>query len=43
MEVMNEDNHRIRDEIEVLHGKYDALKKFAQSKKILLPPELEHL
>lgn len=43
IESMNDDNHRIRDEVEVLRHKYDALKKFAHSKKIALPPELENL
>lgn len=41
MEMMNEDTHRIHDEAEALKAKYEALKKFAISKKILLPPELE--
>jgi transcription factor MAFF/G/K len=41
MELMNEDTLRIFDEVEVLKGKYEALKKFAIAKKILLPPELE--
>uniref|UniRef100_A0A6M2DID4 Putative bzip transcription factor mafk n=1 Tax=Xenopsylla cheopis TaxID=163159 RepID=A0A6M2DID4_XENCH len=43
MEMMQEDNTRIMEEIMAWRGKYDALKKFAASKKIPLPPELEHL
>ncbi|KAF4519545.1 hypothetical protein B566_EDAN009448 [Ephemera danica] len=41
METMLENNNKMRDEIEALHSKYDALKKFAAQKKIPLPPELE--
>lgn len=41
--MMNEDNMRIRDEIDILRGKYVALKKFAHEKKISLPPEMEAL
>jgi hypothetical protein len=40
---MNEDNLRIRDEVDVIRAKYTALKKFALDKKIALPPELETL
>ncbi|XP_061725235.1 transcription factor MafK [Cydia fagiglandana] len=43
MELMQEDNNRIRDEIEALRSKYDALKRFAVMKNIPLPPELELL
>lgn len=43
MEQMQDDNNRIRDEIDALRGKYDALKRFAMLKNIPLPPELEHL
>lgn len=43
IEMMNEDNMRIRDEIDILRGKYVALKKFAHEKKISLPPEMEAL
>lgn len=43
IELMNEDNMRIRDEIDVIRAKYTALKKFAHDKKINLPPELEGL
>lgn len=38
---MNDENMRIREEIEVMRSKYSALKKFAVEKKILIPPELE--
>jgi hypothetical protein len=40
---MNDDNMVIRDEIDVIRAKYVALKKFANDKKISLPPELENL
>lgn len=40
---MNEDNMRVRDEIDVIRNKYIALKKFALEKKINLPPELDAL
>lgn len=40
---MNEDNMRIRDEVDIIRAKYVALKKFAHDKKITLPPELETL
>ncbi|OAD55743.1 Transcription factor MafK [Eufriesea mexicana] len=41
MEAMQEDNNRMREEIESWHSKYQALKKFALEKKIHIPPELE--
>lgn len=41
MEAMQEDNNRMREEIESWHSKYQALKKFAQEKKIIIPPDLE--
>jgi len=40
---MNDHNLRIREEIDVLRAKYEALKKFAHGKKIALPPELDSL
>ncbi|XP_049882389.1 transcription factor MafK isoform X2 [Pectinophora gossypiella] len=43
MELMQEENARIREEIDALRGKYDALKRFAHMKNIPLPPELEIL
>ncbi|KAM3968758.1 MAF bZIP transcription factor K [Aphomia sociella] len=43
MEMMQEENTRIREEIDALRGKYDALKRFAIMKNIPLPPELELL
>lgn len=43
IELMNEDNMRIRDEVDIIRAKYSALKKFAHDKKISLPPELENL
>ncbi|KPJ14154.1 Transcription factor MafK [Papilio machaon] len=43
MEAMQEENTRIRDEIEALRSKYDALKRFAMMKSIPLPAELEML
>lgn len=41
MEAMQDDNVRIREEVDTLRGKYEALKKFALAKKIPIPPELE--
>ncbi|XP_049805095.1 transcription factor MafG-like isoform X1 [Schistocerca nitens] len=41
MEAMQEENRRMRVEVEQLHVKYEALKKFAALKKISIPPELE--
>lgn len=43
IESMNDDNMRIRDEIDVMRSKYSALKKFAIEKKILIPAELENI
>ena len=31
----------MREEIEGLHKKFEALKRFAQQKKIAVPPELD--
>lgn len=41
MEAMQDDNNRMREEIESWHSKYLALKKFALQEKIHLPSELE--
>lgn len=41
MEYTQEENARMREEIQSWHGKYIALKKFAAEKKIHIPPELE--
>lgn len=41
MELMAEDNDAMRLELQTLQAKYDALKAFAISKKIPIPPELE--
>lgn len=41
MEEMHENNNRMRDEIESWYVKFQALKKFALEKKIMVPPELE--
>ncbi|XP_038217285.1 transcription factor MafK [Colias croceus] len=41
MEAMQEENNRIRDEIEALRSKYDALKRFATMKSIPLPADLD--
>ncbi|CAH2227646.1 jg26706 [Pararge aegeria aegeria] len=43
MESMQEENGRIREEIDALRSKYDALKRFAHLKSIPLPPELDML
>ena len=40
---LQEDNRRMRDEIDSLRRKYDALKGFANQKKIRLPMELDNL
>jgi len=40
-EKLAEDNGKIREEIEALHRKYEALQKFALQKKIPLPSEME--
>jgi len=37
IETMVSDNQNVRDEIEALQSKYDALKKFAMQKKIVIP------
>lgn len=41
MELMGDDNDAMRVELQTLQAKYDALKAFAASKKIHIPPELE--
>ncbi|XP_026283892.1 transcription factor MafK isoform X3 [Frankliniella occidentalis] len=41
MELMSEDNDAMRIELQTLQAKYEALKAFALSKKIPIPPELE--
>uniref|UniRef100_A0A224XTB4 Putative bzip transcription factor mafk n=1 Tax=Panstrongylus lignarius TaxID=156445 RepID=A0A224XTB4_9HEMI len=41
MEMMQEDNNAMRDELDTLYTKYEALKKFAIMKKIPIPHELE--
>ncbi|XP_069685280.1 transcription factor MafK [Periplaneta americana] len=43
MENMQEDNNKMKDEIEGWYSKYEALKKFAIMKKIPIPPELESI
>ena len=40
-EKLAEDNGKIREEIEALHRKYEALQKFAIQKKIPLPSEMD--
>lgn len=40
---MNEDNMRVRDDIEVMRKRYAALKKFCHDKKIVIPADLENL
>lgn len=40
-EKLAEDNTKMRDEIEALHRKYEALQKFALQKKIPLPAEMD--
>lgn len=41
MEIMSEDNEAMRIELQTLQAKYEALKAYAISKKIPIPPELE--
>ncbi|XP_015590917.1 transcription factor MafK [Cephus cinctus] len=43
MEVMQDDNNKMREEIDSWHSKYEALMKFATEKKIPIPPELENM
>lgn len=43
MEVMQDENNVMREEVEGLHAKYLALKKFAVHKKIPIPIELESI
>lgn len=43
MEVMQDENNVMREEVEGLHAKYLALKKFAVLKKIPIPIELESI
>lgn len=43
MERMQQDNNIMREEIEALMFKYEALKKFAVMKKIPIPLELENV
>lgn len=41
MELMGDDNEAMRIELQTLQAKYEALKAYAISKKIPIPPELE--
>ena len=41
LDFVQEDNSQMRKEIEGLHKKFEALKQFAQQKKIGIPPELD--
>lgn len=43
MEKMQEDIARIKEEINSVRSRYEALKKFAHVNKIPIPPELEIL
>ncbi|XP_058464351.1 transcription factor MafK isoform X1 [Malaya genurostris] len=43
MEDMHENNLKLKDEVETMRSKYEALRKFAISNKIPLPPELDVL
>lgn len=43
MEAMQDNNDRMREELQVWHSKYMAMKKFAAENKIVIPPELETL
>ena len=39
---MVEDSQHMREEIEAYYQKYEAIRKFAHQKNIILPLELEH-
>ncbi|XP_053687854.1 transcription factor MafK isoform X2 [Sabethes cyaneus] len=43
MEDMHDQNTKIQEEVETMRSKYEALRKFAISNKIPLPPELDVL
>ncbi|ETN57761.1 transcription factor MafK isoform X1 [Anopheles aquasalis] len=43
MEAMHDETGRLQEEVDSLRNKYEALRKFAISKKIPLPPELDVL
>lgn len=43
MELMQEEVETLRDEMNSIKTRYDALKQFALNNKIPIPPELEHL
>merc|ERR1711997_338990 len=41
LDFVQEDNAQMREEIEGLHKKFEALTRFAQQKKILIPSDLD--
>ena len=41
LDFVQEDNAQMREEIEELHKKFEAIKRFVQEKKIMVPPELD--
>ncbi|KAL7307493.1 transcription factor MafK isoform X2 [Trichogramma pretiosum] len=43
MEIMQEENNKMREEVEAWNKKYLALVKFAKERKIPLPAELEQV
>ncbi|KAL1494175.1 hypothetical protein ABEB36_009817 [Hypothenemus hampei] len=43
MEVMQDELVKMKDEMNGILGRYEALKRFAATNKIPIPPELEHL
>ncbi|XP_059607501.1 transcription factor MafK isoform X1 [Phlebotomus argentipes] len=43
MEIMQENNRKIREDVETWKNKFEALRKFAIAQKIPLPPELDSL
>ncbi|XP_017782246.1 PREDICTED: transcription factor MafK [Nicrophorus vespilloides] len=43
MEMMRDDNNRVREEVNLLRARYEALKKFALAHEIAVPHELETL
>ena len=42
LDFVQEDNAQMKEEIEGLHKKFEALKGFAQEKKIRTPSEIHH-
>lgn len=43
MEVIQDEVVKMKEEMSGIQSRYEALKRFAAAKKILVPPELERL